>query len=1137
MPPTCPVALVHKKGKTPREVPEPPALRAPCASDALRTSLTNAKMTNYGTGLIPIAEGQRMVAWSPKMAEQPCGLTGNDRKAADLPATPFDTYVQAAEVPITALKAALEQRRHKALTPYNPDVWKSLLVAAGLIDKYPHIPDSLHSGFSANVPQINTTYAPPNHPSVENHKDVFEAAISKELTLGRYLGPYSQVEVELAIGKFQTSPMSIIPKPGKPGKFRLIQNLSSPHSPVGQISSINSRISSDLYPCSYGTFSIISLLISQLPPGSQAALRDVSEAYRTVPLNPSEWPGLVVRTSPTSFAIDTCLCFGFGPSGGIYGNLAGAGTDLLRANGIGPISRWVDDHIFFRIRREDLILFNEKRAQTAEMIKRNGGLITRGGRQWYQGDPMPNGSHAEFDDDHRSPIRDLSNSSSRSETDQKYTYNFEDIDALSHQLGIPWESSKDVPFSTSVPYLGLIWDLELRVVTLSESKRSKYLLAIKEWNKSRTHSLNEVQKLHGKLLHAALVIPAGRAYLIHLEAMLGIFSDSPFKPRTPPHGCIEDLLWWSRILSSPPRPIRIPAPCFIHDFTAFSDASSGVGIGIVLGERWQAWTLRPEWNSDGRDIGWAESVGFELLVRHIVSSGTSNIHFKVFGDNRGVVEAGGMDAVETNPQMTPSNAFIPSWMKQTVPSSPNTFPAEKIQQMDPPVAFIPPHISVSRSLLSPMPSSHSSAMSQKMLSPPTAVPPSNNRFRTDQVLSTTRTPPSDSASDQTISRRARATYPADLTPIPSPLCPFCPARERLKSWKPLNSRPQRGNHLPLLSKDDLSRIESVVAHAWANSTKETYGSGLLVYHVFCDSKNIPEDQRAPASAILISSFLSNLAGSYSSAAVTNYLQGVRAWHIIHGLDWSIKDDEVDALLKASASLAPPSLKRKPREPYTVEIIIAIRRHLDLDMPLHAAVFACLTTTFYATARVGEFTVQTLEAFHPEQHVKLKDVRQDRDRQGREITNFHIPRTKATPQGEDVNWARQDGPSDPDSALKNHLRVNNPLPDSPLFAYKDKRKQALKPLTRSKFLSTLSLAIKAAGMKPLSGHGIRIGSTLEYLLCNVPFDVVKIKGHWASDAFLLYLRRHAQILAPYMQAVPELHDSFLRFTMPPVRSHS
>ena len=234
---------------------------------------------------------------------------------------------------------------------------------------------------------------------------------------------------------------------------------------------------------------------------------------------------------------------------------------------------------------------------------------------------------------------------------------------------------------------------------------------------------------------------------------------------------------------------------------------------------------------------------------------------------------------------------------------------------------------------------------------------------------------------------------------------------------------------------------------------------------------------------------------------------------------------------------PPSSKRKPREPYTVDIIIAIRCHLDLDLPLHAAVFACLTTTFYATAQVGEFTVQTLEAFRLEQHIKLKDMQQDKDRQGREITNFHLPCTKAAPQGKDVNWARQDGLSDPDSALKNHLRINNPLPDSPLFAYKDKCKQILKPLTCSKFLSMLSLAIKAAGMKPLSSHGIHIGSTLEYLLCNVPFDMVKIKGHWASNAFLLYLHHHTQILAPYMQAVPELHDSFLCFTIPPIRSRS
>ena len=84
------------------------------------------------------------------------------------------------------------------------------------------------------------------------------------------------------------------------------------------------------------------------------------------------------------------------------------------------------------------------------------------------------------------------------------------------------------------------------------------------------------------------------------------------------------------------------------------------------------------------------------------------------------------------------------------------------------------------------------------------------------------------------------------------------------------------------------------------------------------------------------------------------------------------------------------------------------------------------------------------------------------------------------------------------------------------------------------LAVLSKAALGCHLDPLQGHGIRIGSTLEYLLRGVPFEVVKVKGRWASDAFLLYLRKHAQILAPYMQADPVLHEAFTRLTMPPVR---
>lgn len=205
-------------------------------------------------------------------------------------------------------------------------------------------------------------------------------------------------------------------------------------------------------------------------------------------------------------------------------------------------------------------------------------------------------------------------------------------------LGIPWEPSKDMPFSCTVTYLGFTWELDNQTVILSDSKCTKYIQAIEDWHSSRMHPLADVQKLYGRLLHATRVIPAGRAYLTSLEATLAIFGDTPFKPRTPPHHSLDDLSWWHQVLSRPPCPLPIPGPTPIHNFNAFSDTSSGVGIGITLGTHWKAWTLRPGWKSDNRDIGWVESISFELLILHILSDGASNLHFQVFTDNRGVVE-------------------------------------------------------------------------------------------------------------------------------------------------------------------------------------------------------------------------------------------------------------------------------------------------------------------------------------------------------------------------------------------------------------------------------------------------------------------------------------------------------------------
>ena len=323
-----------------------------------------------------------------------------------------------------------------------------------------------------------------------------------------------------------------------------------------------------------------------------------------------------------------------------------------------------------------------------------------------------------------------------------------------------------------------------------------------------------------------------------------------------------------------------------------------------------------------------------------------------------------------------------------------------------------------------------------------------------------------------------------------------------------------------------------MVHAWEEDTRVSYGAGLLMWHCFCDEKGVPEESRAPATQALLSAFIAHMAAAYSGKTIAGYLNGVRAWHILHGLQCALEKKEMDIMLRAADKLTPSSSKRKKRQPYTPEFIATVRAHLNLEKPLDAAVYACLTTCFYASARLGEFTTWTLGSFSRSTHVTPLNLSYDQDRNGLQVTVLHLPRTKAAGnEGKDVYWATQEGDTDLTVALAQHLRINQPPDASHLFAYKAANTR--RALTKSKFLEGVGDAARAAGLELLQGHGIRIGSTLEYLLRGVPFDVMKAKGRWAGDSFQLYLRKHAVVIAPYIQATP-MHEGFVRYTMPPVR---
>ncbi|KAH6901618.1 hypothetical protein BKA70DRAFT_1374745 [Coprinopsis sp. MPI-PUGE-AT-0042] len=301
-------------------------------------------------------------------------------------------------------------------------------------------------------------------------------------------------------------------------------------------------------------------------------------------------------------------------------------------------------------------------------------------------------------------------------------------------------------------------------------------------------------------------------------------------------------------------------------------------------------------------------------------------------------------------------------------------------------------------------------------------------------------------------------------PNPSELRPHCFAIECMRKWKPVNA--QRDGSV--VGEQALARVLQVMESAWEGKTRMTYGSGLLAYHVYGDKHEIPEDKRAPVSREVMAAFIASLAGAYSGKTIRNYVFGIRAWHVLHGAPWILN---------------------KPESP----------GGLDITKPKDAAVYACLTSAFWGTTRVGELTVEKQDdKFNKEVDVTPANMTTETDREGNKTTRIQIPKTKTEDDRQGIYWAKQNGESDPEAAMDNHIRINNPARDSHLFAYKAKNKMKL--LSTRVFLNRIKEAAEAVGLKPLCSHGIRIGSTLEYLLRGMPFQTMKTKSRWRSDAF-------------------------------------
>jgi hypothetical protein len=135
-------------------------------------------------------------------------------------------------------------------------------------------------------------------------------------------------------------------------------------------------------------------------------------------------------------------------------------------------------------------------------------------------------------------------------------------------------------------------------------------------------------------------------------------------------------------------------------------------------------------------------------------------------------------------------------------------------------------------------------------------------------------------------------------------------------------------------------------------TRSNYGAGLLRFTQFCDSHNISEVDRCPASEVIISAFIASYAGLRSSDCINGWLSGIKWWHTFQGAEWN-GGEMLTTVKKGVAKLVPTSSRRDKREPVTLERMHCLLRGLDLSNAKDAAIYAASCVAFHGICRFAK----------------------------------------------------------------------------------------------------------------------------------------------------------------------------------------
>ena len=314
--------------------------------------------------------------------------------------------------------------------------------------------------------------------------------------------------------------------------------------------------------------------------------------------------------------------------------------------------------------------------------------------------------------------------------------------------------------------------------------------------------------------------------------------------------------------------------------------------------------------------------------------------------------------------------------------------------------------------------------------------------------------------------------------------------------------PGSGQHL---STDALfvnlqSLVACLINLAHATSTPKNIAAHIRSYQTFCELRAI---QPFPINVESITLYIAYLvAQKRAYGTVLNHISSLKHAHRLAGyeLTWS-SDYHFQLLLRGVKRFLGQAVSRK--SPMTPSILHAAFDLFNFRIPFHAPMWALFLVPFFTFLRKSNLVPDNMRQISSKVITWANLVFTSAG------ANIHVSATKT------IQCQQQSLippiPAIPGSrlcpilALRRHLAFNPGPVSAPLFSVFSG--SGLAPITYKQFCIFLSRVLSKLHLDPslYSPHSFRRGGATFAFDCHIPSEIIKLRGDWKSDAYLVYLK--------------------------------